>query len=178
MSVPPRAEPTGAAELDAFVRTVKPHVRSALALARWITRKPQEAEDVVQEAYARAFTYFGSFRGGDGKRWFLSIVRNAAYAWLRARRAEELVEPNEDDMVSPERSPEAQLIREVDAARLNAEIARLPLAFREVLVLRELEELSYKEIAEVVDAPIGTVMSRLSRARQMLQRALLATEAR
>ena len=171
MSVSPRAGTASRAELDAFARTVRPHVRSALALARWITRDPHQAEDVVQEAYVRAFTYFASLRGTDGKRWFLTIVRNAAYAALRKRRADERVEPIEEPLT--EVTPEAQLIREVDAARLDAEIAKLPLQYREVLVLRELEELSYKEIAEIIDAPLGTVMSRLSRARALLQRTLV-----
>ena len=178
MAGPPRAGKADAATLAAFEQSVRPHVGSALALARSITRGVSEAEDVVQEAYVRAFTYFGSFSGAEPRRWFLSIVRNAAYAWLRKTRTEELSQMDDElgdnEPVSTE-TPEVQLIRSLDAAWLNAEIARLPLPYREVLVLRELEDLSYREIADVGDAPIGTVMSRLARARGQLQRAILAT---
>jgi RNA polymerase sigma-70 factor (ECF subfamily) len=183
MAMPSRAERADAATLTAFENAVRPHVRSALALARSITRNTTEAEDVLQEAYVRAFTYFGSFRGDEPRRWFLSIIRNAAYAWLRKTRAEELVEMDDDTEdsestnaeVANTDTPEVQLIRSLDAAWLNAEIARLPVQYREVLVLRELEDLSYREIADVVDSPIGTVMSRLARARSQLQHAILAS---
>jgi RNA polymerase sigma-70 factor (ECF subfamily) len=181
MAVPVRASRADAATLSAFENAVRPHVRSALALARSITRSTTEAEDVLQESYVRAFTYFGSFRGDEPRRWFLSIIRNAAYAWLRKARTEELVEMDDDtaDRETPNteatnaETPEVALIRSLDAAWLNAEIARLPVQYREVLVLRELEDLSYREIADVVDSPIGTVMSRLARARSQLQRAIL-----
>ncbi len=174
----PRAGKAEAATLAAFEQSVRPHVGSALALARSITRGATGAEDVVQEAYVRAFTYFASFSGEEPRRWFLSIVRHAAYAWLRKARAEEPTEMDDelgDDEPASTETPEVQLIRNLDAAWINAEIARLPLPYREVLVLRELEDLSYREIAAVVDAPIGTVMSRLARARGQLQRAILAS---
>jgi RNA polymerase sigma-70 factor (ECF subfamily) len=178
MAAPQRAGKADAATLALFESAVRPHVRSALALARSITRNTTEAEDVLQEAYVRAFTYFGSFRGDEPRRWFLSIIRNAAYAWLRKTRTEELAEMEDDkEQTEPTSNepPDVQLIRSLDAAWLNAEIARLPVHYREVLVLRELEDLSYREIADVVDAPIGTVMSRLARARSHLQRAIVAS---
>lgn len=144
-----------------------PHFDAAYNLARWLTRSEHDADDVVQEAFLRAFTFFDSFRGGDGRAWLLSIVRNTCFTWLRKNRVYDLA--NElDEQVSPASSPEALQLREADAESVRAALEKLPAEYREVLVLREMEEMSYKEIADVAGIAIGTVMSRLSRARKRL----------
>jgi len=152
-----------------------PHLGAAYNLARWLTRSEHDADDVVQDAYLRAFRGFSGYRGGDARTWLLRIVRNTSYTWLRQRRgetvsegADELAELPDDDAVDPE----AQLIGQADAARVRTALDTLPVELREAVVLRELEGLSYKEIAEVADVPLGTVMSRLSRGRKHLERAL------
>jgi len=152
-----------------------PHLGAAYNLARWLTRSEHDADDVVQDAYLRAFRGFSGYRGGDARTWLLRIVRNTSYTWLRQRRgetvsegADELAELPDDDAVDPE----AQLIGQADAARVRTALDTLPVELREAVVLRELEGLSYKEIAEVADIPLGTVMSRLSRGRKHLERAL------
>jgi RNA polymerase sigma-70 factor (ECF subfamily) len=156
---------------------VLPHLDAAYNLARWIMGGAEDAEDVVQEALVRALTYFPSFRGRNARAWLLQIVRNTAYSALRARRGLRLVplaeEAGDDDdpgvaLVDPADDPEIALIRARDRRQVDALIARLPLELREALILRELEELSYREITEVTGAPIGTVMSRLWRARRWL----------
>lgn len=159
-----------------------PHLDAAYNLARWLTRDPADAADVVQEAMLRGLRFFGSFRGGSGKSWLLAIVRNTAIDWLRTNRpAQAAPQVGEDDpfenIAADGDDPEAALIRVRDREQLDRLIAALPAEFRECLVLRELEELSYKEIAAVTGVPIGTVMSRLSRARLMLQRALIRENA-
>ena len=150
-----------------FDALVLPHLDAAYNLARWLTRDTHDAEDVVQDACIRALKYIGSLEGGDARGWFLKIVRNAFYDWLgRNRPAEVVNDENEavDGAVDPYAiSPEQAAMRK----------AELPLQYREVLILRELEELSYKEIARVADIPVGTVMSRLARARGLLQRSPL-----
>ena len=152
-----------------------PHLGAAYNLARWLTRSEHDADDVVQDAYLRAFRGFSGYRGGDARTWLLRIVRNTSYTWLRQRRgetvsegADELAELPDDDAVDPE----AQLIGQADAARVRTALDTLPVELREAVVLRELEGLSYKEIAEVADVPLGTVMSRLSRGRKHLERDL------
>ena len=164
-----------------FESNVSPHVDAAYNLARWLTGNDQDAEDVVQEAMLRAFMYFDGFRGGDARSWILKIVRNTCFTWLQANRPSEIaataVEELED-MTTPlvysgfADDPETLALRRTTALQLNNAIATIPAAFREVVVLREMEGLSYKEIATVVDAPIGTVMSRLARARAELRRIL------
>jgi RNA polymerase sigma-70 factor (ECF subfamily) len=151
---------------------------SAYNLARWLTRNGHDAEDLVQEALLRAFRAFAGFRGADGRAWLLTIVRNACYTWLRRNRQQELttefdeeVHTLEGDVLNPERL----VLREGDNARVRQALEALPAEFREVLVLREIEGLSYKEISTVVDIPVGTVMSRLARARGRLQRGLTAS---
>ena len=155
-----------------------PHLDAAYNLARWLVRDAA-AEDVVQEAMLRALTYFSSFKGVNPRAWLLQIVRNAAYASTGIDRGVQLVpigEPGEpgtvpgEDIVSGAEDPEATLIRTRDARQVRELIAALPLELREPLVLREMEELSYKEIAEITRTPIGTVMSRLFRARRILAR--------
>lgn len=153
------------------------HLPAAYNLARWLVRNDQDAEDVVQEAYLRAFKFFGGYRGGEGRTWLLTIVRNTSYSWLQRNRARELTEPIDDtqqDLICDLANPEMRLMRDADTQVVRAALAELPLEFREVMVMRELEELSYKEIAAIADLPIGTVMSRLARGRRRLH-SLLAS---
>ena len=164
-----------------FEQVMLPHLDAAHNLARWLVRDPSMAEDVVQDAYERACKYFAAFRGGSGRAWLLQIVRNAAYSTLKARRRGMEVSlstgtraADEDgvDMDIPDSSsdPEATLAQRQDLATLDDALNALPVAWRECLILREVEALSYKEIARIMDVPIGTVMSRLARARQALRR--------
>jgi len=163
---------------EAFERFALPHAEAALALARALVRVDADAEDVVQEAYVRAFKYFGSFSGTSPRAWLLAIVRNAAYALLRRQGPLVPVADFDDQTAAPWASgelpltPEAALLGAVDAAQVRAALGGLPVEFREVVVLRELEQCSYKEIAEIAHVPIGTVMSRLSRGRRLLHAAL------
>lgn len=162
-----------------------PHLDAAYNLARWLLRDPVAAEDIVQEAMLRALTYFSSFKGVNPRAWLLQIVRNTAYKSRALDRGAQLVpiaaepEPgavSADDLVAAGDDPETALIRDRSQRQVRDLIAALPVELREPLVLRELEELSYKEIAEVTGVPIGTVMSRLWRARQSLARAVSASE--
>jgi len=148
-----------------------PHLDSAHNLARWLVRNDADAQDVVQEAYLRALRFFESFRGGDGKAWLLEIVRNTARSWLRRQgRGPGSAEPlNETAHTSPDATPEQALSGQENMARLRTCIEALPPEFREVLVMRELEEMSYREIGDATGLPPGTVMSRLSRARKRLE---------
>ena len=167
--LPVRAEAGGLAQL------LLPHLDSAYNLARWLVRNAHDAEDLVQEACLRAFRFFDGYRGGDARAWLLSIVRNACYDWLRRSKALDAATEFDEELHSAESdsvSPEALALQVADSRRLEQALEELPQAFREVLVLRELEGLSYKEIAEVVSIPIGTVMSGLSRARRRLRQAL------
>jgi len=160
-----------------FEDTVVPHLSAAYNLARWLTSNDQDAEDVVQEAYLRAWKFFGSFRGGESRPWLLTIVRRTCYTWLQHNRAQEPVTEFDDEhhsVASAEANPETVLLHRVDAQELHHALEALPLEFREVIILRELEDCSYKEIAAITDVPLGTVMSRLARARQRLQHWLVA----
>ena len=161
-----------------FEAVLMPHLDAAYNLARWLTRNDHDAQDVVQEAVLRAMRYFGSFRGEQARPWLLQIVRNTSHTWLRENRPGELVSLDADDApieaaAPAEHEPMALAARHADRTAIDRAITALPVVFREVLVLRELEDLSYKEIARIVDVPIGTVMSRLSRARALMQKALL-----
>lgn len=152
---------------------VVPHQAAAYNLARWLTGNDQDAEDVVQEAYLRALRFFDNFHGIDGRSWILAIVRNACYTWLRQNRRKPLALEDEMLEVPDTRpNPEALHLAEIDQKLLRRAIEELPEEFREAIVLRELEGLSYKEIGAITGAPIGTVMSRLARARQRLEKAL------
>jgi RNA polymerase sigma-70 factor, ECF subfamily len=159
---PVRAEDGGLAGL------LLPHLDSAYNLARWLVRSGEDAEDVVQEAYLRAYQYAGGFRGGDARAWLLTIVRNTSYRWLRKTRAYELVAQFDEEVHTSGTeiaTPEQLLLQNADRHLVEKTLSQLPIRFREILVLRELEGLSYKEIADVMGVPMGTVMSRLSRAR-------------
>jgi RNA polymerase sigma factor (sigma-70 family) len=162
-------------KLVSFEKAVLPHLDAAYNLARWLTRNDADAEDVVQEAYLRAFRFFGGFHGDDGRAWLLGIVRNTTYTWMQRNRSTELNLPLDDEpheVKSNDLNPEELLLQKGDARMLRQAVEELPLEFREVLVLRELDEMSYKQIATVADLPIGTVMSRLARARKRLQQIL------
>ncbi len=159
-----------------FEQTILPHLDAAYNLARWLTRGEQDAEDVVQEAFLRAFRFYDGFHGGDSRAWLLMIVRNTCYTWLRQNRMLEVPTSFDDEAHSVEMengNPEAWLERSADIQLLELALAELPVEFREVIVLRELEGLSYKEIAYVTKLPIGTVMSRLARGRKLLQHNLM-----
>lgn len=148
-----------------------PHLDAAYNLARWLTRDERDAEDVVQEAYLRAFKHFSAFKGGDARPWLLTIVRNTFYTWVHHNRLAQEMTPFEeenDTHVSDAPDPEMQLLKETDKQILRSALRKLPSEYLEVIVLREFEELSYKQIANVVHVPLGTVMSRLARARKRL----------
>jgi RNA polymerase sigma-70 factor, ECF subfamily len=159
-----------------FEEIALPHLGAAYNLARWLLHDEHDAEDVVQEAYLRALKSFSGYYGGDSRSWLLTIVRNTCYTWLHKNRARRLSDPIEDklDEVGLDfADPEMILLQNTDSQIVRHALQDLPVEFREVMVLRELEDLSYKEIADIVDVPIGTVMSRLARGRKRLQ-ALLA----
>jgi RNA polymerase sigma factor (sigma-70 family) len=151
------------------------HLGAAYSLARWLVHNEHDAEDVVQEAYLRALKFFSGYYGGDSRAWLLTIVRNTCYTWLQKNRAlvTEPIDDNLDEVGVDFADPEALLLQQVDSQMVRQALQELPVEFREVVVLREMEGLSYKEIAVIVDIPIGTVMSRLKRGRQRLH-ALLA----
>ena len=166
-----------------FEQTIMPHLDAAYNLARWLTRNDSDAQDVVQDAYLRAFKYYDSFEGENPSAWLLAIVRNTCFTWMRRNRpVEEVVgsEPLDEENVGNAEpllgggsrqlatDPETLLIEGRDRTQVNDLVAKLPAEFREVIVLREIEDMSYREIADIVGIPIGTVMSRLSRARRLL----------
>lgn len=160
-------------KISRFEQAVLPHLDAAYNLARWLTRNEADAEDVVQEAYLRAFKFFGGFHGENSRAWLLTIVRNTSYTWLQQNRAHELTTEFDEEIHSIESdNPETMLLERADRALLKQALEELPVEFREVVVMRELEGLSYKEIAGMIDVPIGTVMSRLARARKRLWRCL------
>ena len=159
-------------KLARFEQTVLPHLDAAYNLARWLTRNEHDAEDMVQEAYLRAFKFFQSFRGTDVRPWLLSIVRNCCYSWLQQNRAHELsteFDEEKHSMETDSSDPAALVLQNADHEMLKGALDQLPVEFREAIVLREMEDLSYKEIADISGVPIGTVMSRLARARKRLQ---------
>ena len=176
---PGEEPPEGAGRLESFERALLPHLDAAYNLARWLTHNDADAEDQVQEAYLRAFKSFDGFLGGDGRAWMLTIVRNTCYTWLKQNQTNKLEAVFDEDIHSLESdysSPETLLLESMDRQLLKHALEDLPLEFREVLIMRELEGLSYKEIAGVADLPIGTVMSRLARARKRLQVRLANSE--
>ena len=165
---------------EQFQRAVLPHLNAAYNLARWLCRNDHDAEDIVQEATLRAFRFFDGFHGEDARAWLLAIVRNTTYTWLQQNRGHESSTSFDEEFHSlqeggsvtlpnqADSNPEAILARDDDRGLVNRALEMLPVEFREVLVLRELEELSYKEISSVAGIPMGTVMSRLARARRLL----------
>lgn len=162
-----------------FEQLVLPHLDAGVNLARWLVRNREDAEDVAQEAMLRAYRFFAGFRGGDARAWFLQIVRNACYSWLEKKRPMDLItEFDEEIHQRPAPTPEAIAAQSDERQQLMNALETLPPRSREVLVLRELEECSYKEIAEITGIPMGTVMSTLSRARERLQRILTGSAAR
>jgi len=160
-----------------FEHTVLPHLSAAYNLARWLTRNDHDAADVVQEAYVRAWKFFGSLQGEDSRPWLLTIVRHTCYTWLQQHRAHDLTTVFEEEihsLASEEANPETLLLHRANQQMLRDALEALPVAFREIVVLRELEGVSYKEMAAMPEVPLGTVMSRLARARQQLQQCLTA----
>jgi RNA polymerase sigma-70 factor (ECF subfamily) len=154
-----------------------PHLDAAYNLAHWLIRNTSDAEDVVQEAFLRAFKFLDGFHGGNGRAWLLTIVRNASYDWLRANRKNDETVEFDEELHGPEEilsESEATMMRTTQQQVVRQAIEELPVGFREVTILRELEGASYKEIAEIIQVPVGTVMSRLARARNQLQRCLPA----
>jgi RNA polymerase sigma-70 factor (ECF subfamily) len=166
-----------AEERERFERQILPHLDAAFNLARWLMRSRADAEDVAQESMMRAYRFFGGFHGGDARSWLLRIVRNTCYTWLEKNRPAELSDEfDEERHGQPGRSPEELAIALDDRERLTRALEALPARFREVIVLRELECMSYKEIAAIASMPIGSVMSALSRARAQLQRLVLEAQ--
>jgi RNA polymerase sigma-70 factor (ECF subfamily) len=168
-----------AERVRAFEAQVLPHLRAAYTLARWLLRSEQDADDVLQEAMLRAFRAYDGFRGGDARLWLLAVVRNASYSFLEAKRGKRESQSYQEDehgQQGPGRdeTPEVLLLRSLQQRELEEAVAALSEEHREALVLREVEGLSYKEIAQVARIPIGTVMSRLARARKQVQGALAA----
>jgi RNA polymerase sigma-70 factor, ECF subfamily len=166
--------PQSSASLD-FVEDVVPHLDAAYNLARWLTRNDQDAQDVVQEAFMRAFRFLGNFRGGNVRSWVLRIVRNTCYTWLHQNRPPQPTLEFDEKFFGPDPlalTPEETLSRKDDSILVRRALQDLPPSHREVLILRELEGMSYKEISEIIDMPAGTVMSRLSRARDGFRQSL------
>lgn len=166
-----------------FERLVLPHLDAAYSLAGWLVRDDAQAEDAVQEAFLRAFRFFGGLRGDDARPWLLGIVRNACFDLLQRARRDSSADAFDEDgcgeeaiaagaVVSFPVNPEAAAIRAADHEQVHACLRALPVEYREVVVLREIHGCSYREIAGVCDVPIGTVMSRLARGRRLLQRML------
>jgi RNA polymerase sigma-70 factor (ECF subfamily) len=162
-------------QLARFEQAILPHLDAAYNLARWLTRRDQDAEDVAQEAFLRAFQFFGSFHGSDGRTWLLTIVRNTCYTWMQKNRASLATTPFNEEMPGvavATHDPEVVLLRTEDVQLIRDAVDELPAEFREMIVLRELEGLSYREIADIAGIRLGTVMSRLARGRERLQHIL------
>ncbi len=166
--------------LARFEKSVLPHLDAAYNLARWLTRNDHDAEDVVQEAFLRAFRFYEGMHGNDARPWLLAIVRNTGYSWLEKNRPADLVALDDSGSVSSEAetvgheapaesNPEVILLQSANRKLVNLALEELPVGYREVIVMREIEDLTYKEIAAIAHVPIGTVMSRLSRGREMLR---------
>jgi RNA polymerase sigma factor (sigma-70 family) len=167
----------GKDKLQRFEQAMLPHLDAAHNLARWLTRNEHDAQDMVQEAYLRAFKFFDGFRGVDARAWLLTTVRNTCYTWLEQNRRNQAATPFDEEIHHVDEdafNPSAQALKSGDVELLKEALEQLPDEFREVIVLRDLEEMSYKQIAEVINAPLGTVMSRLARARSKLKQILCA----
>ena len=169
--------PLSPGEVERFRSLMLPHLDAAYGFARFLARDPAVAEDLVQDAYLRAYRAFATYRGGEPKAWLFAILRSSFLTWARGQRAwREVAESDGGEAAELARSeagtPEDELLRAADIVELRRAVEALPDPFRETLVLRELQEMSYREIAEITEAPIGTVMSRLARARSLLAEAL------
>ena len=163
-----------------FEQVFLPHLDAAYNLARWLLRNDQDAEDAVQEAYIRAYKAFARFRGGEGKAWLMTILRNVCYTMIKKLQSHETLEPFDEEIHQPLSESEMQeaFRQKANAETLHLALEKLPDEFREIIVLHDLEGLAYKEIAAVVGIPIGTVMSRLARARGRLRAELIAANTR
>ena len=177
------ADETGSSgNAGSFEEVVLPHLDAAYNLAQWLVRNSHDAEDIVQEAYLRAFKFFGGYQGGNARAWLLKIVRNTSYSFLRERTGPPTSAWNSTklftrlDAAQPD--AEASLLQAADSRALREALERLPVHFREIVILRELEGMSYKEIAATTEVPIGTVMSGLARARAQLKKDLLRARER
>jgi len=162
-----------------FEQVVLPHLDAAYNVARWLTRNEHDAEDVVQEAYMRAFRFFGSFRGGSARAWLLRIVRNTSYTLLEKNRPQQFAREFDEKLFGPDpraSSPEEIVLRSDSGRLLRQALEKLPKGFREVLIMREFQGMSYKKISQVTGTPLGTVMSRLWRARSGLRQSLTDLE--
>jgi RNA polymerase sigma-70 factor (ECF subfamily) len=162
-------------QLLSFEQAVLPHLDAAYNLARWLMRNEQEAQDVAQEAYLRAFRFFPGFRGGDARAWLMKIVRNTCYTWLHANRPLQDATEFDENVFTPDSrgpNPEEAVLLNESSTLVRKAMEKLPPNFREVLILRELEGMSYKDIADITGMPAGTVMSSLSRARGRLRQTL------
>jgi RNA polymerase sigma-70 factor (ECF subfamily) len=167
--------------LSRFETTVLPHLDAAYNLARWLTRNDHDAEDVVQDSFVRALRYFDKLKGTDARPWLLGIVRNTCYTWLEKNRPADLVVIEDLDTLpadgdaarsSAPGNPEVIVLQSANRKLVNQALEELPVGFREVIIMREIEDMSYKDIAAVAGIPLGTVMSRLSRGRELLKRAI------
>ena len=160
-----------------FEQSIVPHLDAAYNLARWLAGNEHDAEDIVQESCLRAVKFFDSFRGGNPRAWLLTIVRNTSYTWLKRRNAGHAqfnLDDTEFEVEDHATNPATLQAAMANVERVRNAIARLPPEFREIIVLREMEDYSYKEIADIVQVPVGTVMSRLARGRKQLQKILCA----
>ena len=177
---------TNSYQREQFEQLVLPHMDAAYNLARWLVHNPHDAEDLTQEAMTRAIRFFSGFRGGDPRAWLLTIVRNSCFTWLGRNRAKDVAEFNEEahspgisssadqsSIQMPPSTPEIMAIAQAESLRVRRALEELPLIFREAVVMREIEEMSYKEIAAVTNVSIGTVMSRLARGRDRLRAILI-----
>jgi len=186
---------TDSYQREQFEQLVLPHMDAAYNLARWLVRNPHDAEDLAQESMTRAIRFFNGFRGGDARAWLLTIVRNSCFTWLGRNRAKDLAEFDEEahspgadpiavnspgisalgnqSSIAAPANPETMAIAEAESARVRRALEELPVIFREAVVMRELEGMSYKEIADVTEVSIGTVMSRLARGRDRLRAILI-----
>ena len=180
MSLPqsgPESPPLVELRIDPFEHTILPHLDAAYNLARWLAGNEHDAQDIVQESCLRAVKFFEGFRGGNPRAWLLTIVRNTSYTWLKKRCTAHMhasIDDEEFELEDVAANPQQLEMAMDNVERMRAAIDQLPPEFREVIVLREMEEYSYKEIADIAAVPIGTVMSRLARGRQQLRMILCA----
>ena len=162
-----------------FEAVVLPHLNAAYNLARWMTHNSDDAEDVAQEAVLRAFRFFDTFRGEDGRVWLLTIVRNTYLSWVRRQVPRQNVAEFDERLhsdIETALTPESEALRQATTAQVRRAIEALPAEYREVIIMREIEQMSYKEIATITQTPLGTVMSRLSRGRSILRQLIAGTQ--